>query len=590
MSSEVSYRIRLTAFIALFVFLLLAARLWQLQILQGGEFRRISKWNRVRIVKLPAPRGIIYDRQGTPLVKNSPYYTVALLKEMIKSADLNAIARFLGMDTEEVNRRIEEHEDPFEPVVLKEGLTPEEVAFIEARRSDYPALTIHVEETRHYLYGEVGAHMIGYLGRLTSSQVKSTDYKDIPRESFIGQWGVEKLYDETLRGIPGRRVIEVDALGRQLRILHEEPPAKGNDLYLSMDINLQKAAEEAFGGHAGALVALKPSTGEVLGLVSRPSFDPNLFSRGISYEDWLDLMNHEGNPMLNRALQSQYPPGSTFKIITAVAALEEGAITPNTKTTCTGGIKLGKWTFGCWKPGGHGTLSLHRALVESCDVYFYVAGREADIDNIARYARQFGLGSKTGIPLADEKTGLVPDRQWKKKAKNESWYLGETYNAAIGQGFVLATPAQMARVISAVSNGGHLYDPVLLRAENPPEPASNLKVRKETLRVVKEALEGVVNERHGTGGAARSPVVDIGGKTGTAQVISGKRRENLPDSLSEAFKDHAWFVAFAPQEKPEIALSVFVEHGGHGGETAAPIARKAIEAYMNSLEGHNETQ
>jgi penicillin-binding protein 2 len=590
MNAEVSYRIRLSAFVALFVFLLLAARLWQLQILRGEEFRRISNLNRVRIVKLPAPRGIIYDRNSIPLVKNSPYYSVAVLQEMLNSANLDAIAAYLGMDREELDRRIKEHVDPFEPIVLKGGLTFEEVAYIDARRSDYPALTIHVEETRHYLYGEVGAHLIGYLGKLTSSQVESTGYKDIPRESFIGQWGVEKLYDETLRGTPGQRVIEVDALGRQLRILHEEPPEKGSDLYLSMDINLQKAAEEAFGERAGALVALKPTTGEVLGLVSKPSFDPNLFSRGISYQDWLTLVNHEGNPMLNRALQSQYPPGSTFKIITAAAALEEGAITPATRVTCTGGIKLGRWTFGCWKHGGHGTLSLHRALVESCDVYFYLAGGETDIDNIAKYARRFGLGSKTGIPLATEKTGLVPDRQWKKKVKNDSWYLGETYNAAIGQGYVLATPAQMARLMSAVSNGGHLYDAVLLRAEHQPEPSSDVGVKEGTLRVIREALKGVVNEPHGTGYAARSPVVEIGGKTGTAQVISDKSRERMHGKQLAAFKDHAWFVAFAPTDKPEIALSVFVEHGGHGGEAAAPIARKAIEAYMSSTEARNEAQ
>jgi penicillin-binding protein 2 len=589
MNAEVSSRIRLSAFVALFVFLLLAARLWQLQILQGGEFKRISNWNRVRIVKLPAPRGIIYDRNSIPLVKNSPYYSVGLLKEMLKSADLDAIAAYLGMEREEVSRRIEEHEDPFEPIMLKGGLTFEEVAYIDARRSDYPALAIHVEETRHYLYGDVGAHLIGYLGKLTSSQVRNTDYKDIPRESFIGQWGVEKLYDGTLRGTPGQRVIEVDALGRQLRILHEEPPEKGDDLYLSMDINLQKAAEEAFGERAGALVALKPTTGEVLGLVSRPSFDPNLFSRGISYQDWLTLVDDEGNPMLNRALQSQYPPGSTFKIITAVAALEEGVVTPDTRVTCTGGLTQGRWTFGCWKHGGHGTLSLHRALVESCDVYFYTVGRETDIDNIARYARQFGLGSKTGIPLAVERTGLVPDRQWKKKVKNDSWYLGETYNASIGQGYVLATPAQMARLMSAVSNGGHLYDPVLLRAENPPEPSSNVGVKEKTLRLIRDALKGVVNEPGGTGVAARSPVVEIGGKTGTAQVISEKGRKKLTDNPG-AFEDHAWFVAFAPADKPEVALSVFVEHGGHGGSAAAPIARKAIEAYMGSKEARNETE
>lgn len=560
------------------LFLILEARLWQLQLLRGKEYKRLSTENRLRVKKVPAPRGIIYDRTGTPLVKNSPYYNVSLLQDMLGEADLDAIAEFLKMDFSELKLRIEKRK-PFEPIKLKEGITFEEVARIEARLSDYPALSIEVEETRHYIYGETGAHLIGYLGRLNPLQAKNPGFKDVPPQSFTGQWGVEMLFGSTLRGTPGKRVIEVDALGRPLRLLYEERPLKGADLYLSIDINLQKAAEEAFVKHRGALVAVRPATGEILALVSRPSFDPNLFSRGISYTDWLRLLKGSKAPMLNRALQSQFPPGSIFKIITAIAALEKEAISPDTTVSCTGGIIHGRWSFGCWKPGGHGTLSLYRALVESCDVYFYRAGIEAGIDSIAEYARRFGLGSETGIPLVKEKTGLIPDSEWKRRVKNEPWYPGETYHVSIGQGFVLVTPAQMARMISAVSNRGYIYDLKLTRLDSRPEPVRRVDVKKETLQIIKEALRGVVRDPGGTGYNARSPSVDIGGKTGTAQVISTPEREEVPEALT----DHAWFVAYAPAEEPEIALSVFVEHGGHGSETAAPIARKAIEAYMESI-------
>ncbi len=570
------------------LFVVLVLRLWQIQILKGEDFGRLSTQNRLRIEKLPAPRGIIFDRNGTALVKNSPFYSVSLRPEMAGEPDILSVADFLGMEPEEIANRINSHSSPLTTIKLKEGLTFREIAAIEARLSDHPGLTIDAELTRHYLYGAVGGHLIGYLGRITPAQAKDPAFKDIPPESFIGQWGVEKLYDPHLRGTPGTRVIEVDALGRQLRILREEPPLRGDNLYLSMDMRLQEAAEVAFGNRAGALAALRPATGEVLGLVSRPSFDPNLFSRGIGLTDWERLSRGKRFPLLNRALQSQYPPGSTFKIMTAIAALETRAITPKYVVNCTGRIKHGRWSFGCWKPGGHGRISLHRAIVESCDIYFYKAGGQAGIDSIAEYARQFGLGEASGIPLVKEKPGLIPDTGWKLRAMDESWYLGETYNASIGQGFVLATPVQLARMISTVSNGGHLYSPTLLRLDSAPSPVSSARVSKETLSLVKDALIGVIQEPRGTGHALRSRITEIGGKTGTAQVISLKKRKTLErlGRMEYRFRDHAWFVAFAPSENPEIALSVLVEHGGHGASAAVPIAKKVIETYLLSLKEH----
>jgi penicillin-binding protein 2 len=486
------------------------------------------------------------------------------------------------MDLGELSDIVRRHEDPLEPIKLRDGLTFQEMASIKARLSDYPGLIIHVEQTRYYPYGEVGAHLVGYLGKLGPTELKKEDFKNVPRQAFIGQWGIEKMFDSYLRGKPGRRVIEVDALGRRLRLIKEEPPERGSDLHLSIDLELQKAAEQAFDGKVGALVALKASTGEILAMVSRPSFDPNLFSRGITYQDWVRLAEDKSYPLLNRGLQSQYPPGSTFKIATAIAGLEEGAITPDTTVTCQGAIRVGRWRFRCWKRSGHGKVDLHRAIVESCDVFFYKAGQETGIDAIANYARGLGLEAESGLGLVKEKRGLIPDTEWKRRVKKQSWYLGETFNASIGQGFVLATPMQLARMTSTAVNGGYLYKPTPIRTEEQPEPVSRNPISQETLDIIKKALRGVVSERHGTGRAADSQIVEIGGKTGTAQVISSREETRKEEELPYKLRDHAWFVAFAPVESPEIALAVLVEHGGHGGTAAAPIARKAIEAYVNS--------
>ena len=396
---------------------------------------------------------------------------------------------------------------------------------------------------------------------------------------FIGQWGIEKLYDGSLRGTPGSRIIEVNALGREIRLLQEKMPIKGRDITLSLDIDLEKEAEKAFGERAGALVAIKPDTGEILGMVSKPSFDPNLFTRGISREKWTAIAENRKNPMLNRALQSQYPPGSTFKIVTAIAGLEERVIKPDTTVECRGGINYGRWHFGCWRPEGHGIISLHRALVESCDVYFYEVGRRLGIDKIHEYATALGLGRKTGIELGRERRGLMPNTKWKLENRKLPWFLGETFNAAIGQGYVAVTPIQLAVMTGSIANGGIIYKPSLLR-DSRPVISGRLNIAPEDLETVKKALFGVVNEPGGTGWPAKSDLVPIAGKTGTAQVITQK---NASRFVAERFRDHAWFVAFAPVEKPEIALAVLVEHGGHGGGAAAPIAKSAIEAYIKSL-------
>ena len=574
-----SEKVLISAYLIIALFFILTIRIWQLQILQGSEYRKLSEENRLRIVRVAAPRGIIYDRTGIPLVKNTPYYFVSISPQNLDGLDISALAELLKMDRDVLSEKIKNRpqQNLYEPIRLKEGLSTKEIALIEARRSDFPSLAVDADVSRDYLFGNIGAHLIGYLGKPNEFQYSSPDFKDVPSNAFIGQWGVEKLYDRQLRGTSGERIIEMDALGRELRLIKEKSPIRGDDVKLAMDIKLQKEAEESFGEKTGALVAMKPDTGEILALISRPSFDPNLFARGIKQRQWEDLNQNKKLPFLNRSLQSQYPPGSTFKIITAIAAMEESVVDVNTKVTCTGEIVYGRWHFGCWQKHGHGTLSLHRALVESCDVYFYDLGKRLGIDRVASYARMFGLGKETGLRMAKERSGVVPDTKWKLEKRKQPWYLGETFNASIGQGYVATTPFQMAQMMSIVANGGYVYSPSLLMADNNPTPLTKLNIRQETLDEVKKALSGVVNENGGTGWAAKSSLVNICGKTGTAQVVGLKRDSKY---LPEMFRDHAWFVAFAPYEAPEIALSVMVEHGGHGGATAAPIAKRAIEAYM----------
>jgi penicillin-binding protein 2 len=578
-AEDESKKILIAGYILIGVLIILVMRLWQLQILQGSEYRKLSEANRLRIVSIAAPRGIIFDRNGIPLVKNIPYYYASIIPDEFNKSKVDMLARVLGIPAEEIHEKIDRSDlSPFVPVKLKQGLNFSEIAYIEARRSDFPGLIIEVEPGREYLYGEIGAHLIGYLGKPSPSQLKNPAFQDVSPEMFIGQWGIEKLFDSSLRGTPGSRIIEVNALGREIRLLQEEMPMKGKDITLSMDINLEKEAEKAFGEKAGALVAIKPDTGEILGMVSKPSFDPNLFTRGISREKWAAITEDRKNPMLNRALQSQYPPGSTFKIVTAVAGLEEKVITPGTKVECRGGINIGRWHFGCWKPGGHGIISLHRAIVESCDVFFYEVGRRLGIDKIYDYATSLGLGKKTGVELGKERQGLVPNTKWKLETKKLPWFIGETFNASIGQGYVAVTPIQLAVMTSTIANGGTVYKPLLLK-DSRRVISGRLNISPDNLKTVKKGLFGVVNEPEGTGWAAKSDIVTIAGKTGTAQVIAQK---NAGRYISERFRDHAWFVAFAPVEKPEIALAILVEHGGHGGGAAAPIAKAAIEGYIKS--------
>lgn len=572
-------RITVALYIAIFVFSLFLLRLWHLQIIKGAEYRKIEERNRLRVIDIPAPRGIIHDRNNRPLVKNIPSFDISVVKEDIPKDDktMSALGRIVGLMPDDITKRLTgTSAKPFEPVVLKQDVSFEDVAKVEAIKMDFPGLQVDVVGSREYLYAHSVSHVIGYLGRLSLKQLSAPEYSEVPKESFIGQLGAEKIYDGTLRGIAGKKIVEVDALGSIVRIVRIQRPVKGRDIRLTIDIDLQTEAEKSLRDKAGAVVALKANTGEILALASAPSFDPNLFVRGIHYDAWKSLVRDPQKPLLNRAIQSQYPPGSTFKIITAIAALEQGLITEDTTYTCYGSIYFGR-RFRCWKRGGHGIVDLRKAIVESCDVYFYEVAKELHIDALAQYSFGFGLGRPTGVELEGEVSGIVPTSRWKLETKKEKWFKGEMLNSVIGQGYLSVTPIQMARLMAAVVNGGKLYEPYLLMdSDANAGGVARVTIKPEIAELIKKALLGVVTDEKGTGRRAQSKFVDIGGKTGTTQVVGGATDE---DDLPHKFRDHAWFVAFAPGENPQIAVAVFVEHGGHGSTGAAPIAKSIIEAY-----------
>jgi len=572
-------RINIALIIVIIIFSIFSFRLWQLQILKGKDYKKIDEQNRLRVLNIPAPRGIIYDRNDRPLVNNIPSFDIEVVREDMPGGreSLSGLAELIGMEYDSIVSRLKkEASRPFKPVVLKQDVSFREVAKVEARKIDFPGLQINVVAGREYIYGHSASHLLGYLGSPGIELLNTPEYSGVPPEAFIGQFGIEKIHDTTLMGKAGKKIIEVDALGSIMKVVRIQRPVKGQDIKLTIDIDLQIEAEKNLKGKAGAVVALKPDTGEILVLASAPTFDPNLFVRGIKNRDWRMLVKDPKKPLLNRAIQSQYPPGSTFKIITAIAALEEGIIDKDTHYYCNGSLYFGR-TFRCWKADGHGDVNLYRAIVESCDVYFYEIAKQIQLDRLVQYAFGFGLGKKTGVRLEGEAEGIVPTKEWKLQTRKEQWFTGETLNTVIGQGYVSATPIQIASMMAAVMNGGKLYEPYLLADQEQTDRVRNaIDISPEHLEVIRQALMGVVSEEKGTGKIAHSDMVSMGGKTGTTQVIGGASKEK---DLPEKFRDHAWFVAFAPAVNPQIAVSVFVEHGGHGSSGAAPIAKKIIEAY-----------
>ena len=588
------YKFFLTILVLAFVILVI--RLWQLEVVRGTELLRLSENNRIRLRETRAERGMLLDHNGEVLAHNRPYFEVSLVPEDVKGSPevLPLVGEILKMDPDEIEEKLRhvKRRPPFQPVKVKTDIDWTEVAILESNRVYLPGVITEVRSTRAYNYGSLAAHLIGYIGEVDENDLKKTNGGSYRMGSTIGKYGVESQWEDDLKGMDGGRQIEVDALGREMKPLRSVEPYPGNNLYLTLDLGLQRAAEEAYQDKNGALVAMDPKTGRVLAMVSKPAFDPSLFAGNISSEEWKALQGNPFHPLQNKCTQGLYPPGSTFKIITAIAGLESGLLTPKTAFPCVGTYFYGNRNFRCWKEGGHGTIDLHRALVTSCDIYFYQAGLKVGVDRIAKYASEFGLGKKTGIPFPHEKSGIVPSTSWKMNTYGVPWYSGETLSFAVGQGYVNVTPIQLARMISAVANGGTLFLPQVvekvestsgkvLRQYSPVE-VGTVEVSQATLDFMRSALRGVLHEPGGTAAGSALKEVEMAGKTGTAQVIKLAQDFKRGDMnrMPLRFRDHAWFVAYAPVVDPQIAVAVLVEHGGFGASAAAPIAKKVMARYF----------
>lgn len=577
------------------IFLFLFLRAWSLQILKGSYYKEQSKNNRVRVAYIQSPRGLIFDRHGELLVNNVPSFNLYVVLEDVpdRQALIDRLENLIEIDRADLERRINTRNkrQAYVPVKIKEGLSLKEVTLIESHRVDLAGIKMEAEPQRNYPHGTLAAHLLGYVGEISPAQLQRPENADIFPGTPVGQSGVEKSYETHIRGQVGEKEIEVDAMGHEMKTLRTVLPIRGNDVYITIDLRIQQVAEEALGANPGSIVAVDPRNGEILAMVSHPAFDPNQLSRSLSPDDWQALSQNPDHPLTNRSTQGQYPPASTFKLVMAAAALETKEVTVDDEITCFGGFRFGRRVYKDWKIGGHGPMNLHDALVQSCDVYFYTVGRQIGIERLADYAFRFGLGQPTGIELASEKGGLIPTPQWKARVKGEPWFPGETISASIGQGFITVTPLQMAHLAAAVSQSGLRYRPYLIKAirerstgrlfEFPPVEIRPVDLQEETFTVIREALEGVVTERHGTGRAARSRQVPIAGKTGTAQVVGSKPGVKTSD-LPRKLQDHAWFIAYAPVDLPRIAVAVLVENGGHGGEAAAPLARRVIEEFIKN--------
>jgi len=593
-------RIDIAMALIIFSAALLLTRLWYLQIYRGDEYAKLSEINRIRIQEIAAPRGNILDRNGQPIITNRPRFNVVWSREDAPNPDavIKDLARILNEDISVLLDRIRAGtENPrYMPTRLKEDIDWETLAAIENKHLSLPGVRIEVMPSRDYLYGDFASHFVGYLGEISPAELAQSRYAKYQSGDQIGKQGVEKIFEEYLKGEKGRNYLEVDVHGFEQRQMQLQDPYPGNDLQLTLDIELQRAAEEAMADKAGAVVVMEVNTGNLLVMCSTPPLHLQEFVGGISSTAWNKLLNNPLNPLLNKTIQGQYPPGSTFKIVTALAAISEGVITPDASFFCGGALNFGNRRYGCWKKGGHGTVDFQRALIESCDVYFYSVGMRLGVDNIAKYATSLGMGRKSGIEIEHEKAGIIPSSAWKQQRYKQKWQDGETLSVAIGQGYVLTTPLQVCRMTAAVVNGGTLYRPQIVHSITAPDgkilktfaPTSEGKIlgSAHSLALIKEALVGVVNSPGGTAKVVKLPDVLIGGKTGTAQVVGLTHVEGMSEkNIPYKYRDHAWFTSFAPAEKPEIAVTVLVEHGQHGGSAAGPVARAVYKRYFELKNG-----
>jgi penicillin-binding protein 2 len=596
---SLTLRLSVVQYLVAVLFAALAVGFWIFQIAQHQKFLETAENNRLRRLPLPAPRGVLLDRDGKVLVENQNTMNIALVRELSKSVGdvLRVLAGATGVDEAQlldtVNRR--RREPTYRPIVLIENATREQVIAVWARRLELPGIIYQEVPSRRYPGSEMAAHLFGYVGEVTENQLKGEEYGGVEPGTLVGQAGVELAYNKMLMGKEGVKQVVVNSVGREIRILDETQPTVGRPLQLTIDADVQKSIEDSYAasGFNGAAVVLDPRNGDVLGFTSRPSYDPNAFAAGIDRATWASLTGDSLKPLQNRGLQGKYSPGSTFKMAVGLAGLEEEIITPSFQVHCSGGQSFYGHYFKCWKKGGHGTVNLKSAIEQSCDVYFYTVGNMLGVDKINKWATLFGLGVKSNIDLPNETVGLVPSTAWKATQKEQKWYAGETISVAIGQGQVAVTPVSMAVYAATMANGGTRVTPHLVKAMDdgtglkpvpPPPPQSKVDVTPEKLEAIRQGMWGVVNGA-GTGGRARIEGHDVCGKTGTAQVISNTGRIAAQARFKNIdFRDNGWFVFFAPRDNPEIAGVVFLEHGIHG-PNAAQVAHHILATFFAKKDG-----
>lgn len=589
---ESKQRILVLSFIVGIVFLFLVIRLWHLQILNADNYQAMSENNRLRFVPIAASRGAILDRTGKVLVSNRPSFSLAVVPQEVtdKEALLTLLSDLLGLDRADMAERWEKNKGraKYYPIVLASNITRDHVEIVEENRMRLPGIEIEMKPVREYSSGQLAAHLLGYIGEVSEKELNAEGFEDYNPGDYIGKNGIERALEKELHGGDGGRQLEVDARGRVLRTISESYPTVGNSVVLTIDAAIQKQAEHAFGEQAGAAVVMDVTNGEILAFVSNPGFDPSLFSGKLPPDVWQGYLDDKRHPLENKALSGQYPPGSTFKMVTALAGLQNNIIGDSTSVNCSGTYDLGTSTFKCWNKKGHGTTNLRKSLRESCDVYYYQLGEKLGVDKIAAAAQAFRLGQPLGVELLNERSGLIPTSEWKQKRFGKRWYHGETLPVAIGQGAVLLTPIQLASMTATIANEGTIYRPHLVKRivdadgktlkETKTEIIGTASFSKESFRIVKQGMYAVVNESGGTGAMARQYDVKVAGKTGTSQVV--KLRDSKLGTPYQ-YRDHALFVAFAPYDNPEIAVAVVVEHGEHGGAAAAPIAGRMLRAYFD---------
>ena len=582
----------------LLLLVLLIGRLINLQVVNHEHFTTLSQDNRVKLLPLPPTRGLIYDRNGLILAQNLPTFSLEVTPEQVADIELtlNELGKIITIEERDRKRfdRLKKQRRRFDSIPIKVRLGPEELAIFAVNRHRFPGVDIRAKLLRHYPLREQTAHVLGYVGRINEQELQVIDTSNYSGTSHIGKNGVEKTYEDILHGQVGLQQVEVNALGRVIRVLKSEPPVPGRDLHLSLDARLQEVAIRAFGEEAGAAVAIDPQTGGILALVSNPGFDPNLFVEGISPSDYKALQQSDAKPLFNRAIRGQYPPGSTIKPFIGLAGLETGTIDPVQQTYCPGYYRLPGHThrYRDWKKSGHGPMDLRDAIIQSCDVFFYTLAHKLGIDRLHDFLGRFGFGRKTGVDIAGERGGLLPSREWKRRYRNAPWYPGETLITGIGQGYFLTTPLQLAhatailgaggvnrppRVVQRIEGAGDGSDPLL----QPPLAELLPKASAFNWDDVVEAMTQVIEGRRGTARRIRSEHYRIAGKTGTAQVFTVKQDEEYDEKkVAKKMRDHALFIAFAPVEAPRIAVAVIVENGGHGGSVAAPIASRIMDFYL----------